>query len=980
MRTGLTLLLVIVSVLCRFSTAADKLDVPALRTPREEQTTFRLHSGFRIELVACEPQVVDPVSLTFDQDGRLFVCEMPGYPNAGLGTGPITSGRVKLLHDEDGDGYYEQSTVFADGLRFPMGLLPWRGGMLVAVAPDLIELRDTDGDHRADTRRVLYSGFGIDNVQQLLNSPLWGLDNWVYLCNGASGGTIRSMEKPDIPAVVLGNRNVRFRPDRPGSLEPVSGGGQYGLTVNAQQDFFLNTNSEHLKHIVLPDHYLRRNPLQAAPTPWANIPEHGAACAVFRISPFEAWRVERTRRRASGSDASRFAKTELVPGGFVTSSCSPLVYEADRFPASYRGHVFICEPANNLIFRDALVPDGPTFRARRVDQHQEFLASTDNCFRPVHLSLGPDGALYVCDFYRPVIETPRSLPDDMKAQLPLESHRTGRIWRIVPTDRVPRRVPRLSRATASELVQHLEDPNLWWRINAQRLLVERQDPASVPLLRQMASESSSEFGRIHALWTLAGCEKLDDSDVVRALGDSSAVVRCQALRLAEPRLHRPEVLRAVVACAEHESPRVRFQAAFSLGESRDPAAVAALAVIARRDGNNEWVRAAVLSSARHTADLLLRELLDGPVTGGTSLVIARLAGQIAVEADDQRLADLLIAVAERSPHVLRVIGDGLAHTKRPLSEMWRRPPPALKTAETRFRTIFEQAAQTAEDESITIAERIEAVTLIGYGPYAVLESSAKRLLEPRQPVAVQIATLRAISKRRETEVTDLLLGAWRAAGPEVRREIQEALFAQPDRVARLVEAMEQKVILPKHLDASRITALRNWPDAALRQKAEKLVAEAIDTNRQAVINRYRVALDLPADAERGKMVFQRVCASCHRWEGVGHEVGPDLKSAVSDKTPEQLLVAILDPSRELDRRYANYIVDTVSGQRLTGMIAAESATSITLRRAEKVEEIVLRSQIESISDTNQSLMPDGLEEQMKPQDLADLLRFLRSSR
>ncbi len=263
-------------------------------TPKEEQKTFHLPPGFRIELVACEPNVVDPVAIAFDDDGRMYVAEMPGYPNGGVGTGNIYSGKIKLLEDRDGDGFYEHCTTFAQGLRFPTSIMPWKNGILVSVAPEIVFMEDTDGDGRADRKRTLYTGFGLDNIQQLINSLQWGLDNWVYGCAGSNGGTIRSAEKQEMPPVVLRNRGVRFHPEKPGSLEPTSGGGQFGLTADAWQNWFTATNSQHLRHIVLADHYLRRNPNLAVPNVTVDIPDHGAACQVFRISPFESWRVERT--------------------------------------------------------------------------------------------------------------------------------------------------------------------------------------------------------------------------------------------------------------------------------------------------------------------------------------------------------------------------------------------------------------------------------------------------------------------------------------------------------------------------------------------------------------------------------------------------------------------------------------------------------------------------------------------------------------
>src|SRR5262245_29638595 len=472
--------------------------------------------GFRAELVACEPEVVDPVAMAFDERGRIFVAEMRGYPNGGRGTGTITSGRIKCLTDTDGDGYYETSTLYAEGLRFPTGVMPYKGGLLVANAPDLLYLEDTDDDGRADKRRVLYTGFGVENIQQLLNSLQWGLDNWVHGCAGSNGGTVTCPEKPDFPALTLRNRHVRFHPDIPGSLEPTSGGGQYGLSPDAFGHWFTATNSQHLRHVVLPDHYLRRNPYLSVSAVTLDVPDHGAACQVFRLSPFEAWRVERTSRRLLDPRYANWPASEKVPGGFVTSGCSPVVYTADLFPEPFRGNTFVCDPANNLIHRDRLEQNGGTFVAKRVDDGCEFLASSDNWFRPVHLSIGPDGALYVLDFYREAIETPLSLPDDIKAKMNLESRGRGRIRRIVPDRLAATRGKTqfdLRKAQPVDLVAKLVSPNSWWRFAAQRLLVERQDRSIVPAVEALARAAAEAEGRVHALRTLDGLQALSSPAV-----------------------------------------------------------------------------------------------------------------------------------------------------------------------------------------------------------------------------------------------------------------------------------------------------------------------------------------------------------------------------------------------------------------------------------------------------------------------------------
>jgi putative membrane-bound dehydrogenase-like protein len=961
-------------------------------SPREELATFRLEKGFRAELVACEPDVVDPVAMAFDADGRIYVAEMIGYPNGGVATGTITSGRIKLLEDRDGDGFYEHSTVFADHLRLPSGVTPWKGGVLVANAPDLLYLEDTDGDGKADRRRTLYTGFSLDNCEQLINSLQWGLDNWVYGLAGSSGGTVTSPEKMDMPAVTLHGRGVRFHPETPGSLEPTSGGGQYGLAADAWQRWFTATNNQHLRHIVLPDRYLRRNPSLPVSAVTLDIPDHGAACKVYRQSAFEAWRVERTRRRASGSEARQFPPTELVPGGYVTSGTSPVVYTADLFPEAYRGNTFVCDPANNLIHRDVLAPNGATFTARRPpdETDHEFLASTDNWFRPVWLSVGPDGALYVLDFYREAIETPLSLPDDIKKTVNLESRGKGRIWRIVPEGARRGKKPALSKAPAAELVRHLDEPNAWWQLTAQRLLVERQEREAVPGLQRLAREAKVPAGRAHALWTLEGLHALDDGPIEQALKDPEPGVREQALRLAEGRLRSSAALRAAVAAlADDPSPRVRFQLAFTLGEADAPETVAALARVLRRDVADPWTQTAALSSASRIAPALLEALARDRAfttdagTGQLQLLtrLADLVGARATDADVARALTLLPAgdkAATWQVAVLQGLGQGLQHGGRSLARLWEAPTPALKEAEARARPFFERASAGVRDDKRPLAERVAAARLLGYGPFALAGPALEGLLTPQEAGELEMAAVRALALHDNPKVAELLLEPWPSYSPVLRREVLEALLARPERVAALLAAVEQKKVLPNQIEPARLDQLRRLPDARLRQRAQALLAGLGSPDRHRVIAEYQPALRLKGDPARGKAVFQKTCSTCHRLEGVGVEVGPDLLSALRNKSPEQLLTDILDPSREVDPRYINYQVFDKAGRSFTGMIAAETASSITLRRAEKAEDTLLRSQIDTIEATAKSLMPDGLETQLNAQDMANLIAYLQA--
>jgi putative membrane-bound dehydrogenase-like protein len=962
-------------------------------SPKEEMATFRIAKGFRVELVACEPDVIDPVAMAFDEDGRLHVTEMRGYPNGGVSTGDITSGKIRRLEDRDGDGFYETSTIYAEGLRFPASAMPWKGGVLVADVPNLLYFEDTDGDGKADRKRVLYTGFDLSNSEQILNALQWGLDNWVH-GNAASGsGNIRSPEKPDMPPVVLRGRSIRFRPEEPGSLQPTSGGGQYGLAADDWERWFVNTNNQHLRHVILPDHYIQRNPALAVSQVTLDIPDHGAACKVHRISPFEGWRVERTRRRKAGEggyNPKNYPDTELVPGGYITSGCSPVVYTAELFPPAYRGNTFMCDPANNLIHRDVLVPNGATFTAKRGDVDCEFLASTDNWFRPVSLTVGPDGALYICDFYREVIETPLSLPDDIKKQVNLESRGRGRIWRIVPEGTKHAKKPALSKATSAELVQHLNDPNSWWRLTAQRLLVERQDKKAVEPLQQLAKGATTPQGRAHALWTLHGLKALDDKAVERALKDHEPEVREQALRLAEDRLAAsPSLVQAVAALTDDPSPRVRFQLAFTLGESQSHDAVAALARIARRDADDPWTQTAVLSSTYRSAPALLDELVGdkefaGNLTAGRTQLLARLAAIAGAPGDDGSIGRVLKLLASQKGRpvawqlaVLRGLGQGLQQGQGSLGRLWDKPPAGLRETIEAVRPFFTTAAATATNAKAPNAERLAAVGLLGFGPYKVAGPALADLLTPQTPGDLQLAAVRALSQHEDAKVADALLAPWSSLSPGVRREVIEALFARPSRLALLLDAIEKQQVLSVQMEPSRLQQLRKHHDTKLRQRAEKLLAGQATADRQKVIDAYRPALDLKADVARGKAVFKKTCSTCHRLEDVGVEVGPDLLSALRNKSREQLLFDVLDPSREVDPRYINYVVTTKAGRSFSGMIAAETASSITLRRAEKAEDVILRNQIDVLEATAKSIMPEGLEMQLGKQDVADVIAYLQ---
>ncbi|MFO0843141.1 MAG: HEAT repeat domain-containing protein [Gemmataceae bacterium] len=454
------------------------------------------------------------------------------------------------------------------------------------------------------------------------------------------------------------------------------------------------------------------------------------------------------------------------------------------------------------------------------------------------------------------------------------------------------------------------------------------------------------------------------------------------MKLAEARLKdSPSLRSAVVALADDPSPRVRFQAAFTLGVMDTPEAVAALAKLARRADNDSWTQTAILSSASMCAGRLLETLArEKEVSLPMLRQLAALVGTSGGDAELGRALALLGDVGkEPTPLQLALldgIGQGLAAGSRSLAALWEKPPAGLAESVRKAKVLFEKAGEAALDEKRGPEQRAASVALLGRGPFAPLAAAAPNLLSPRSPPEVQLAAVRALSAHPRPEVSALLLEAWPAAGPTLRREMTEALFARKERLVALVTALEKKQILALQIDPQRLARLRNHADQALRARAVKVLAGQVAPERGKVIEAYRAALGLKPDVANGKAVFKKQCATCHRLEDVGVQVGADLLAALRNKSAEALLIDVLDPSREVDPRFLAYQVTTKRGQVLSGVIAAETAASLTLKRGEGAEDTVLRTQIEAVESTGKSLMPEGLEAQITKQEMADLITYL----
>ena len=562
---------------------------------------------------------------------------------------------------------------------------------------------------------------------------------------------------------------------------------------------FVSSNSDHIQQVMYEDRMIARNPYMIPPPSRISIAADGPQAEVFRTSPVEPWRILRTRLRVSG-----VSKGVIEGGGraagYFSGATGVTIYRGDAWPAEYKGTAIIGDVGSNLIHRKRLVRNGLEFVAERMDDHSEFVTSTDIWFRPAQFANAPNGSLAVVDVYLEVIEHPASLPPEIKKHLDLTSGReAGRLYQIVPTGFQSSGPIDLSGYSTLDLVGLLAHENAWHRETAARLLYERQDPAAVEPLQQLAQSSLSPQGRMHALYALSGMGKLDQDTILAALEDSHEQVRRHAVRLAGGTEWTPELSAALGKLVDDESMEVRYQLAFTLGDGPSEQRTERLLKVLAQNPDDRWMRAAVLSSIGEDVERL-KEVVDDPAFA------EQVAEQVA-------------------------------------------------------------ARQRAKDS-------------------------------PR-------------------------------------------------------DATASHVISPP-------TSPRTAEQAALRQ---------------AVIARYRESLSMPADAQRGREVFKKSCSACHLVQGVGHELGPSLM-AIKSRGAETLLASILDPNSEVNPQYVNYLVVTVDGRVLSGMIVDEGATSITLKKDEGVTETVLRVDIDEIKNTGLSLMPEGLDETIDKQAMADLVAYL----
>ncbi len=976
--------------------------------PEAARAGLVVHPDFEVELVASEPLVVNPVSIDWDPRGRAWVAMTPGYPYKAESSGIPAHDEIVILEDADGDGRADGRKVFADGLDLVTSLVFHRDGVIVSQAPDVLWLRDRDGDDRADERVALFTGFGYDDTHAVLSNLRLGLDGWIYATQGYSGN--RSNVRSGDGRRTFGripNGLLRFRPDGSAIETVVSyGSNTWGCDFAADGElFYTMANGSHLRHVVLSDAALEGARLGQAPS-WVDVTDHA------EVVPL------------SHETRAPYVQIDFV-GGFTAASGS-LVYTGGAWPAELAGDHFVCEPTVNLVHHDDLGPAGPTFHAAK-QRHEEFLASRDLWFRPVHLRTGPDGQLYVLDFYNQAAihndtRGPEHGPTNAAVR-PDRDHLHGRIWRVRHRGDPPRPAPDLARAAASELLAALSHPDRWWRMTAQRLLVEDEagarDGGRLRALRELAA-AGQPLASVHAAWILQQYGSLEASSLERLLGAAEPAVRKNAVRLHA--LQEAADVRALVPLFADSDARVRFLALAAL-EGRGVSEDVARALVALFPAlEDDWSRSAVLGalSAQPAAHLWLA--LASPAAGPASLSFASLVHELARRIDrPEEVAAALELVAgldaTASGELALAALTGLSAGSEAEAEL--PATPELRAALVRLlvdprievaiatlpcaarldeagaaggvaRQVAELSGRLAaltEDPGRPLELRLACVGVLlgldGRGAEGV--RAAERFLDPYFSAEVQTAVvdqLGAAAEVAELEpaVVEALVAALPRLSSPARERVFHHLLVRPSRALRLLGRLEDGTLARGDLGPQRIHRLRHHADAGVAARAEQLLGAAggADAERarvEGLIEGLLPAVDAPGDPEHGREVFRANCATCHTVKGFegGAHVGPEL-SGMGAHGAQALLSFLLDPNRAIEDAYLEYAVETVDGRTLAGVIASESERAIVLRSSSG-EEVVERDRIAELRSTGRSPMPTGFEE-LGADALRDLLSFL----
>ncbi len=929
-----------------------------------------------MELWAAEPDIVDPVGLTFDAAGRAYVLEMRDYPLGADGKG-TPGGTVRRLEDSNGDGRPDKSVLFAESLRFPTSICAVKDGVVVSAPPEIVFLADRDGDGKAEVREVWFTGFTASVTDSNFNGLRWHMDGRIHGVNGGNGGVIVNPKQPD-KKTPLAELDFAFDPQTMEFTTTYPTGGGFGLVFDDAGRSFVTHNINHMQMRILPQRVLDEVPGGSPLRGTQNISVHGENCRIYPIHDAQ------TR------------PNHPEQAGYFSSSGGMGYLNHTGWPAEFANSLFVCDAASGIVHREVLSPDGPIVKSQRPpgEETREFLAGRDPAFRPVGVELGPDGALYVLDMQRDVIEHPDYIPPRMKSKVDVRAGSDrGRIWRVSPKAGLPKPDKLPAQASVEERVTLLGSANQWTRLTAQRLLIEQPDEKAVPLLEGIISKEakgSSEFLQpLHAVWILASIPRarfsfatFHPSPVVRAavfeaparygrksplggnpLNDSDAAALWPCL------LHLPDIT------MEADPPDTYF-------------AWEALRAL-RRFGDDKWMRAVALRLLNQRTDQAV-PLIETPACSSPDALsdIARAQNKTVP------LQTLLLKARKLGPDHLTAATDGaLAAIKAgdllpELPGEWLRSndPVVLRAAlmlEDAGAIVEPKADRDALLESIiqstaSAPNRSAWLRLLRHFPLTQTADTLFPALHAAESSEIQQAAFECLRSRTEPAVAERIVRDWSTIAPSLRPALAARMVERGEYRASLADALVSGAIKAGEisLDLEQRREMLRHSGAEIKAKVSRFLTDDEYSNRAAVVDAWLAKLPDTGDATRGLAVFTRQCAQCHRAGGMGHEVGPDL-AAQSHRSVEDLLTHILDPDAAINPNYAAFVAETTDGQKQAGILVSSSGANIVLRQAMGLQVEIPRAKVKSLQSTGHSLMPAGQEALFTPQEMRDLIAFLQ---
>lgn len=968
---------------------------PAL-PPEESQKKFVVPPGFEVRLFAAEPEVVNPVAMTWDERGRLWVVELYEYP-LGAKPGEKPRDRIKILEDIDGDGRADKVTVFADGFNLATGIALGNGGVYLGAAPNLYFLRDTNNDDVADTRDVLMTGFGMEDRHELLNSFTWGPDGWLYLTHGVfTHSLVKDPARPDDPGVEMTAAVARLNP-RTKKFEVVADGtsNPWGVDFDRYGNAFVSA--------CVIDHF-------------------------FHMAPGGVY------ARQGGTPANPYTY-ELLPSivdhkHFMAAYAGVDIYQGDQFPKEWLGEVLIGNIHQSAINHDHLTPNGSSFKA---SAREDFLTTSDAWFRPVSTQTGPDGAVWVMDWYDryPCYQNANADPDGVDRE-------HGRIWRVVyvgdkpgkPVPSRPAATMNLAKLDSPDLVKLLEHPNVWQRRMAQRLLSERRDlPGAKTLhddtpLHVLMKKGPTLESRLAALWTLHSAGMLEDEVLDTPAEDKEPAMRAWAARLTGERGYPlGDALKRLAKLAQDPDPSVRLAVATAARQFVSgsltvdtPPAVPVREVITGPILSGLWfssfdakdplipfmywmaLEPIVAYDPIHAIGFYKKDgaMPQMPLSG---IILTKIMRRVCDMRDPEKLDQSVAALAslteKEAPAVLAAL-NGLIEGQRGKAVV---PSPSTVEIIGRFArfsspevsaraqelgalwgdaTAMQGALKLAGNSEAGTDERIRAIQVVRQLKNDDARNGMLRLIAQEKQERVVIEALRALGEiGGDGGVAEAIVRHWPDFSPVVRRTTAEVLASRNNWSRIFLGAIEDKRIAASEIPTTVIRALFQAKDASVRDLAKKAIGRFREPDAdklKLIAAKRRLVLSGPVDLKAGHEVMKKTCLVCHKFYGEGAEVGPDL-TGVGRSTLDALLHNVINPSEVVGKGYENVEVETKDGRSVSGRLIEDTDTHVKLLSSGPKEDVIAKPDIASRRVSELSVMPEGLE-QMPDADFRNLIWYI----